>query len=488
MHLVEPEQVDRVPVDVRRRQPDVADPERQKLAPAATGVLGDRPLPEVNGPLGLEVGAGEEDDRTRRGLGRLRGVHGTGVGGDVAGHHPEARPGEDRFDPVGPHPVLRHVAEEEIGGQRGPPSGEGVADAQPDLFAHLGHRGDLLLGDDGGEALEGGQEGVAEPGLVAEGGEGLLVRVVGPVGDLHRTPVGGEFVPGEVAGQPVELQPGKGAAGVRLLLLALVDAHRDGEDGDGTAGVALRDLPGDRGRAVDGLVAEGEAVDEHVREVDGADVGDVAEAGAAVDEDVVVVGLHVVPQGVEEEPSAEPVVEVVPVEGRDGGGVLAVLPSGGDEVEGSAPGELPAERLGGERDRVRLDAGVVAVPVVGPLRRVGRRPGVFGDQVDHAGGGAERRGVEEGMEEPVESGGFQVPVDGQHPLAVGREDPGGVGQGHGAPGPALVRVESDDAPVTTGCHTSSASIAGSCMSGMNCVLPMGPISRVRSLCRPPAGG
>lgn len=252
----------------------------------------------------------------------------------------------------------------------------------------------------------------------------------------------------------------------------------------GLLGVALGDLAGDGGGAVDGLVAEGEAVDEHVREVDGADVGDVAEARTAVDEDVVVVGLHVVPQGVEEVAAAEPVVEVVPVEGGDGGRVLAVLPSGGDEVEGAAPRELPAERLRGERDGVRLDAGVVPVPVVGPLGGVGRGPGEFGDQVDHAGGGPERRGVEEGVEEPVESRGFQVPVDGQHPLAVGGEDPGGVGEGHGAPRAALVRVESDDAPVTTGCHTSSASVAGSCMSGMKRVLPMGPMSRVRSLRRP----
>lgn len=160
----------------------------------------------------------------------------------------------------------------------------------------------------------------------------------------------------------------------------------------------------------------------------------------------------------------------------------------GDEVERAALRELPAERLGVERDRVRLDAGVVAVPVVRALGGVGRSPGVLGDQVDHTGGGTERRRVEEGVEEPVEPGGFQVPVDGQHPLAVRGEDPGGVGQGHGAPRAALVRVESDDAPVTTGCHTSSASVAGSCMSGMNCVLPMGPISRVRSVCRPPVAG
>ncbi len=434
---------------------------------AAAHGLGGGPLPQFDGPLGLQVGAGEQHHGPcgvlRRGLGPLlRGA----VGGDVARDDPEAGPGEDGLQPVGPHPVLRHVAEVEIGGQGGPAPGEGVADAQPNLLADRGHRGDLTVGDDRGEPFEGGEQGVGEPGLVAEGGERLLVGVVGAVGDLHRAPVGGEFVAGQVARQPVELEPGERPSGVRLLLLALVDAHRHGVDGDGAAGVALGDLAGDGGRAVDGLVAEGEAVDEHVREVDGADVGDVAEAGAAVDEDVVVVGLHVVAQRVEEVAAAEPVVEVVPVEGGDGGAVLAVLPPGGDEVERAAPGELPAQRLRGQRHGVRLDAGVVAVPVVGALHGAGGGPGVLGDQVDHAGGGAEGGGVEEGVEEPVQSGGLQVPVDGQHAFAVGREDPGGVGEGHGAPGAALVRVEGDDAPVTTGTHRSSASVAGSCGSGV----------------------
>lgn len=186
--------------------------------------------------------------------------------------------------------------------------------------------------------------------------------------------------------------------------------------------------------------------------MDGADVGDVTEAGTAVDEDVVVVGLHVIAQGVEEVAAAEPVVEVVPVEGGDGRGVLAVLPSGGDEVERAALWELPAERLGREGDRVRLDPGVVTVPVVGALDRAGRGPGVLGDQIDDTGGGAKGRGVEERVEEPVESRRLQVPVDGQYPFAVGGEYPGGVGQGHSAPRTALVRVEGDDAPVTTGRH------------------------------------
>lgn len=467
VHLVQPEEVDRVAVDVRGGQAYVPDPQRDQPAAAAADGLGGGPFPQLDRALGLQIRAGEQDDGAGGvlggGVGRLlRGA----FGGDVARNDPEAGPGENRFEPVGPHPVLRHIAEVEIGGQGGPAPGEGVADPQPDLFADRGHRGDLPVGDDRGEPFEGGEQRVGEPGLVAEGGERLLVGVVGPVRDLHRPPVGGEFVAGQIARQPVELEPGQRPSGVRLLLLALVDAHRYGVEGDGAAGVALGDLAGDRGRAVDGLVAEGEAVDEHVREVDGADVGDVAEAGPAVDQYVVVVGLHVVAQGVEEVAAAEPVVEVVPVEGGDGGAVLAVLASGGDEVERAALRELPAERLRGQRHGVRLDAGVVAVPVLGTLGGAGRGPGVLGDQVDHTGGGAEGGRVEEGVEEPVESGGLQVPVDGQDPLAVGREDPGDVGERHGAPGAALVRVEGDDAPVTTGTHRSSASVAGSCGSGM----------------------
>lgn len=258
--------------------------------------------------------------------------------------------------------------------------------------------------------------------------------------------------PHESGREAVELQPGEGPSGVGLLLLALVDAHGDGEDADAPAAVAFVDLPCDGRGAVDGLVAEGEAVDEDVGQMDGTDVGDVAEAGAAVDEDVVVVGLHVVAQGVEEVPAAEAVVEVVPVEGGDGRRVLAVLLAGGDEVEGAALGELPAEALGGEGDGVRLDPGVVPVPVVGALHGAGGGPGVLGDQVDDTGGGAEGGGVEEGMEEAVQTGGLQVPVDGEDPLSVRGEDPGGVGHGHGPPGASLVRVERDDASVTTGCH------------------------------------
>src|SRR5262249_465443 len=47
-------------------------------------------------------------------------------------------------------------------------------------------------------------------------------------------------------------------------------------------------------------------------------------------------------------------------------------------------------------------------------------------------------------EEPVQSGGFEVPVGDQHPLPGGGEDPSHVGQRHGAAGTTLVRVEGDD--------------------------------------------
>ena len=59
------------------------------------------------------------------------------------------------------------------------------------------------------------------------------------------------------------------------------------------------------------------------------------------------------------------------------------------------------------------------------------------------------------MEEPVQAGGLQVPVGDQHPLAVGGEDPGGVGQRHRPAGAALVRVEGDDLAVAVGAHRAS---------------------------------
>ena len=454
VHFVEPEEVHGVAVDVRRGEPHVAHADRQQMVPAAAGVLGRGPLPDLHRPRGLQIRAGQQDHGARGLFGGVRVIGGRiALGRDVARHDPEPGAGEPVLDPVRPHPVLGDVAQEEVGGQGRPAPGEGVPDAEPGILTDRGHRGDLLLGDDGGEPFERGQQGVGEPRLVAEGGQRLLVRVVRPVRDLHRAPVGGGLLAVEPGGEAVELQPGERASGVRLLLLALVDPHRDRVDLDAPAAVPLVDLPGHRGRAVDGLVAEGEAVDEYVGQMDGADVGDVAQAGTAVDEDVVVVGLHVLAQRVEEQAAAEPVVEVVPVEGGDRRRVLAVLLAGGDEVERAAVRELPAEALGGERDGVRLDPGVVRVPVVAAAG-VGsyRGPGVLGDQVDHAGGGAERGGVEEGVEEPVQARRLQVPVDGEHPLAVRGENPGRVGQGHRAARTSFVGIEGDDAPVTTGCH------------------------------------
>ncbi len=301
VHLVEPEEVHRVAVDVRRGEPYVAHPQRHQLAPAPGRVLGGRPLPHVHGPGRLEVGRGEQhhgpggrvdaDARAPEGVpgGRSR----CPLGRDVLRHDPETGPGEHRLDPVGPHPVLGDVGQEQVGGQRRAAPGEGVPDAQPDLLADDRHGGDVALGDHGGEPFEGGEQRVGEPGLVAEGGQGLLVGVVGAVRDLHRAPVGGEIVPDQAVREAVELDPGQRPAGVGLLLLALVDAHRDRVDLDAPVVEPLVDLAGDGRGAVDGLVGEGEAVDQDVGEVDGADVGDVGQAGAAVDQDVVVVPLHV---------------------------------------------------------------------------------------------------------------------------------------------------------------------------------------------------
>ena len=346
VHFVEPEEVDGVAVDERTPQPYVTDAQRQQLTTGSGRVLCDRPLPDLHGAGGLQVGAGEDEDSTGRAFLPCEAVGGDRFDRDVARHDPESGALEHGPDPVGPHPVLGDVAEQQVGGDRRPAACEGVPDPQPDLFGDRRHGGDAAAGYLGDEPFEGGEKGVGESGLVAEGRQGLLVRVVGPVRDLHRAPVGRRLIGAESAGQPVELHPRQGPSGSRLLLLTLVDTHGDGEDLDRP--VALVDLAGDGGRAVDGLVAEGEAVDEDVRKVDGADVGDVAEAGAAVDEDVVVIGLHVLAQGVEKVAAAEPVVEVIPVEGGDCGGVLAVLASRRDEVQGAAAGKFPAQCLGGE--------------------------------------------------------------------------------------------------------------------------------------------
>ena len=198
-----------------------------------------------------------------------------------------------------------------------------------------------------------------EPGIVAEGGQRLLERVEGLVRDLHRGPVQRRALRGHPGREALEPHPGQRPADVELLLLAVLDAHRDGQHPDVAVPVPAADLAGHAGGALDALVAQREADHQDVRQVDRADVGHVAQPGPAVDQHVVVVLLHVVAHGAEEPPAAEPVVEVVPVERADRGGIVAVLAAGREEIQLAPVGERPVQR-----DGMPLDLREFQVPVI----------------------------------------------------------------------------------------------------------------------------
>ena len=253
----------------------------------------------------------------------------------------EARAGQHGLHPVGPHAVFRHVAEVDLGGGRGLPAGEGLLVLQPQVLGYRPHRGDIPVGDAVGDPLERGEQGGRRPGIVAERRERLLERVEGLVRHLDRGPVQGRAFRGHPGREALELHPGQRAADVEFLLLAVLDAHREGQHPDVAVAVPPADLAGHVRRALDALITEGETDRQHVGELDGADVRDVAQPGAAVDQHVVVILLHVLAHGAEEPAAAEPVVEVVPVQRADRGGIVAVLPAGGEEVQPAAVGERP---------------------------------------------------------------------------------------------------------------------------------------------------
>src|SRR5262249_34472365 len=89
-------------------------------------------------------------------------------------------------------------------------------------------------------------------------------------------------------------------------------------------------------RALDALVVVGEADDQAVRHLGRADPRSVADAGPAVDQDVVVAlgGLRL--EGLEERAAAETIVEVLPVEGTHLHGVGVALTPRGEEVDPAA--------------------------------------------------------------------------------------------------------------------------------------------------------
>src|SRR5262249_22790966 len=67
------------------------------------------------------------------------------------------------------------------------------------------------------------------------------------------------------------------------------------------------------------------------------------------------------------------------------------------------------------------------------------------EEVDQPGRVAHLAIGEERREEAVQSGRFEIPVDGEDAQAVAGENPGDVGQRERTPDAALVRVEGDDA-------------------------------------------
>ncbi|MDH6112331.1 hypothetical protein P3T34_004546 [Kitasatospora sp. MAP12-44] len=217
---------------------------------------------------------------------------------------------------------------------------------------------------------------------------------------------------------------------------------------------------GDPRGAVDALVAQREADHQVVGHLHGTDLGGVGEAGTAVDQHVVVALAHVAAQRVEELPAVEALVEQVPVQAAQRAGVVAVLAAGREQVDAAAgreaaPGER--QRVAGHLGEVQVPARVVADLVQFLLVALGlgervrvqlglsqRLLAVVVDQGHHPWGGVQFGRVQEGVEELGEPGGLQVPVHGEHPEPVGGQDPGGVGQRHGAAGAALVGIEGDD--------------------------------------------
>src|SRR5258708_22350124 len=75
-----------------------------------------------------------------------------------------------------------------------------------------------------------------------------------------------------------------------------------------------------------------------------ADISNVAQPGATIDQGVIVVALHVRAQGIEKFCAMQVIVEVVPVQGAEGRLVIAVLPTGWQEVHTTVAGKLPAKR------------------------------------------------------------------------------------------------------------------------------------------------
>lgn len=209
------------------------------------------------------------------------------------------------------------------------------------------------------------------------------------------------------------------------------------------------------GRALDALAARGEAGDQGVRQADGADVGDVVESGPAVDEDVVEVLDELVLESLQEPGGQRSVHEGLPVELRERREVALVLGAGRKVVELAALGETPVDL-----DQTAVEGNPVGRPVVEGGGRFGTQFGLVrllqkvralehqlgrpADEFEHPRRAAQLALAQKRMQEAVQPRRVEVPVDHQHALARGSEDPGRVGERHRPSRTALVRVERDD--------------------------------------------
>jgi hypothetical protein len=182
---------------------------------------------------------------------------------------PEPRLGEHGGDPVGPHPVLGDVAEVDVGRRRQAAAGEtrpGTAAGSPRSI--VGSAVTSAVGDRGGQPLERGRAArAATRARRRTSPASPRRRSTACTGSRPRPSRRSPRPRSAPAGMRSNFARGQPSAGVELLLLRLVDPHRDRQDPDIPVVVALVDAARDGGRAVDGLVAQREAVHQDVGQV-----------------------------------------------------------------------------------------------------------------------------------------------------------------------------------------------------------------------------
>jgi hypothetical protein len=206
--------------------------------------------------------------------------------------------------------------------------------------------GDVAVGDLARQAQHRGQGQLGVVGVEDQRRQYLLVVQEGVVGHLHPGPVGVVLALRQVFQQRVEQPAGVGLAQLQLAHLEGVGAGRHGEHPEGLAReLAVGAAPGfdgglgHRQGAADALVVVGEHGHQHVGHLHRADAGGVAHAGAAVDEHVVVVLAQAGLDGLQEGAAPQALVEGIPVEGVQLGGVARPLAAGGQQVDAAALGE-----------------------------------------------------------------------------------------------------------------------------------------------------